>query len=103
MKRLLIIALVFLLPTAFAEISHSPKELSEGEEFTAWIDTDGDVTWFDWKGYQLRKIDAFFSSLLRKIIIKALNNPNNPSLADRLVKKYSFQFVEIRWTFRKAT
>ena len=35
MKRLLIIALVFLLPTAFAEISHSPKELSEGEEFTA--------------------------------------------------------------------
>ncbi|HJM17042.1 MAG TPA: hypothetical protein QGI59_00875 [Candidatus Poseidoniia archaeon] len=43
MKRLLIIALVFLLPTAFAEISHSPKELSEGEEFTAWIDTDGDV------------------------------------------------------------
>ncbi len=43
MKRLLIIALVFLLPTAFAEISHSPKELREGEEFTAWIDTDGDV------------------------------------------------------------
>ena len=43
MKRLLIIALVFLLPPAFAEMSHSPKELSEGEEFTAWIDTEEDV------------------------------------------------------------
>ena len=43
MKRLLIIALAFLLPSAFAEMSHSPKELSEGEEFTAWIDAEEDV------------------------------------------------------------
>ncbi len=43
MKRLLIVALVFLLPSAFAEMSHSPKELSEGEEFTAWIDAEEDV------------------------------------------------------------
>ena len=43
MKRLLIIALVFLLPSVFAEMSHSPKELSEGEEFTAWIDAEEDV------------------------------------------------------------
>ena len=43
MKRLFIVALVFLLPTAIAEMSHSPKELSAGEEFTAWIDAEDDV------------------------------------------------------------
>jgi len=43
MKRLLVFAFVFLLPSAFAEMSHSPKELSEGEEFTAWIDAEEDV------------------------------------------------------------
>jgi len=43
MKKIFIVALVFLLPTAIAEMSHSPKELSAGEEFTAWIDADDDV------------------------------------------------------------
>ena len=43
MKRLLVFAFVFLLPSAFAEMTHSPKELSEGEEFTAWIDAEEDV------------------------------------------------------------
>tara|TARA_B100000029_G_scaffold137477_1_gene132300 strand:- start:986 stop:1471 length:486 start_codon:yes stop_codon:yes gene_type:complete len=43
MKRLVIIAFVVLLPSVFAEMTHSPKELSEGEEFTAWIDAEDDV------------------------------------------------------------
>ena len=43
MKRLIIIAFVFLLPSVFAEMTHSPKELSEGEEFTACIDAEDDV------------------------------------------------------------
>ena len=43
MKQLFIIMLVFLLPTTIAEMSHSPKELSSGEEFTAWIDAEDDV------------------------------------------------------------
>ena len=43
MKRLFIITLIFLLPTAIAEMSHSPKELNEGEEFSAWIDAEDDV------------------------------------------------------------
>ena len=43
MKRLLIFALVFLLPSTIAEMSHSPKEVSEGEKFTAWIDAESDV------------------------------------------------------------
>ena len=43
MKQLFIIMLIFLLPTTIAEMSHSPKELSAGEEFTAWIDAEDDV------------------------------------------------------------
>ena len=43
MKRLFIITLIFLLPTAIAEMSHSPKELSEGEEFSAWNAAEDDV------------------------------------------------------------
>lgn len=43
MKKTFIVALVFLLPTAIAEMSHSPKELSAGEEFAAWIDAEDDV------------------------------------------------------------
>ena len=43
MKQLFIIMLVFLLPTTIAEMSHNPKELSAGEEFTAWIDAEDDV------------------------------------------------------------
>jgi predicted SAM-dependent methyltransferase len=85
----------------FWDKTHSKSYYKDRVFLWDLVDTDGDVTWFDWKGYQLRKIDAFFSSLLRKKIIKALNNPKNPSLADRLVKKYSCQFVEIRWTFSR--
>ena len=43
MKQLFIIMLVFLLPTTIAEMSHSPKELGAGEEYTAWIDAEDDV------------------------------------------------------------
>ena len=43
MKKLLIFALIFLIPSAFAEISHTPNEVSEGEQFTAWIDAEEDV------------------------------------------------------------
>ena len=60
------------------------------------------VTWFDWKRYRLKTIDRLFSSLMEKRINRALLNINNPSLADRLVKKHTFQFVEIAWTFQKV-
>lgn len=43
MKRTMILALVLLLPSSIAEMSHSPKEVSEGETFTALIDTEEDV------------------------------------------------------------
>ena len=43
MNKLIILTLVFLLPSAAAEISHSPKEVSEEDTFTAIIDVDNDV------------------------------------------------------------
>jgi hypothetical protein len=43
MKKLLIFALIFLLPSAVSEMSHSPNEVAAGESFTAIIDTDENV------------------------------------------------------------
>jgi hypothetical protein len=43
MNRIVILVLVLLLPNSIAEMSHSPKEVSEGETFTALIDTEEDV------------------------------------------------------------
>lgn len=60
------------------------------------------LTWFDWKRPRLKIIDRYFSTIMEKRINRALLNINNPSLADRLVKKYAFQFVEIAYTFQKV-
>ena len=43
MNKLLILTLVFLIPSATSEMSHSPNEVSEGDTFTAIIDVDDDV------------------------------------------------------------
>ena len=50
------------------------------------------ITWFDRKKYQLKRLDGFLSSMMEKRINRALQKVINPSLADRIVKKYSFQF-----------
>ena len=59
------------------------------------------ITWFDWKNYQFKRLDKFLSSLIRKRINRALLKVNNPSLADRIIKQYNFQFVEIAWSYKK--
>ena len=86
----------------FWDKSHSKSYYKERVLLWDLLQIDSKVIWYDWKRYRLRKIDSILSSLMNNKIKKALRNPQNPSLADRLVKKYSFQFVEIRWTFRKA-
>jgi len=60
------------------------------------------ICWYDWKRFQFRKVDTILSKMLSLRINYALKNINNPSLADRLVKKYNLQFCEITWTFRKT-
>ncbi len=59
------------------------------------------VNWFDWKRYQLKKINIILSSIIEKQLNKALTSINNPSYADRKVKKSSFQLVEIEWNYIK--
>ena len=59
------------------------------------------VTWFDWKKYQLKRLDRFLSVMMERRINRALQKVANPSLADRIIRKYNFQFCEIQWMFRK--
>ena len=48
-----------------------------------------------------KNLDVIFSELANRQLSKALKNIKKPSLADRIVKKRSFQFVEIKWNFKK--
>jgi len=59
------------------------------------------VTWFDWKKYKLKRLDRFLSGMMEKRINKALQKVDNPSLADRIIKKYNLQFCEIQWMLKK--
>jgi len=59
------------------------------------------LKWFDWKRPKLKKLDKFLSLIMQKRINIALKRTYNPALADRLVNKYSFQFVEINWNLQK--
>ena len=65
------------------------------------VEIDCETCWFDWKGKILRKFDLILSKLANKQLSNALKNIKKPSLADRIVKKNSYQFVEIKWIFKK--
>jgi SAM-dependent methyltransferase len=65
------------------------------------IKIDCSVCWFDWKSRLLRKVDNILSELVKIKLLNALKNKYKPSLADRIVRKNSYQFVEIKWTFNK--
>ncbi|MBJ35106.1 MAG: hypothetical protein CMB62_00620 [Euryarchaeota archaeon] len=43
MNKITILFFAMLIPSACAEMAHTPKEVSEGTTFTAWIDADDDV------------------------------------------------------------
>jgi predicted SAM-dependent methyltransferase len=60
------------------------------------------VNSFDWKRYRFRILNRFLSSFVEYRINKAISNKNNPSLADRIVKKGAYQLVEIKWSFKKV-
>jgi len=60
------------------------------------------VLWFDWKGYQLKKLDKLFSKIIELRLNNILKSYSTPIKADRIVKKSSFHYVEIKWTFVKS-
>ena len=43
MNKILLIFFALIIPSAAAEMSHDPQEVSQGTTFTAWIDADEDV------------------------------------------------------------
>ena len=65
------------------------------------IKIDCTVCWFDWKSRFSRELDNILSKLIRLRLLNALKKQYNPSLADRIVRKNSYQFVEIKWVFKK--
>ena len=65
------------------------------------VEIDCKVCWFDWKSRILQRLDAFLSKIARYILLNAIKNTKKPSLADRIVKKKSYQFVEIKWFYKK--
>jgi len=65
------------------------------------VKTSCRVTWFNWKSYRLKKIDKLLSRIMEIRIARALSKNQNLGLGDRIIKKYVFHFVEIKWTFQK--
>ena len=66
------------------------------------IKIDCNLCWFDWKNRIFRKLDYLMSNFARYRILNALKKKENPSLADRIVKKSSYQFVEIKWIYKRC-
>ncbi|MFH2103071.1 MAG: hypothetical protein ABIJ39_06915 [Chloroflexota bacterium] len=59
------------------------------------------VTWFNWKRYQMRKVDRLLSRLLANWLNWLLKRPNLPGSADLLVKRLPVFLVEIQWDLQK--
>ena len=48
-----------------------------------------------------RELDRLLSRIMEIRIKRALSRNQNLGLGDRIIKKYVFHFVEIKWTFQK--
>lgn len=83
--------------------SNAPKAYYKELDFS-WqlVATSSRVTWFNWKRYRLRKLDAFISQLLAKLLNVVLKRTSFPGSADLIVKLIPIFFVEIHWVLRKV-
>ena len=87
----------------FFDNNHSKSYYNEDSSFNyKLIKIDCTVCWFDWKSRYFKKVDIFLSKLVKRKLLNALKKYYEPSLADRIVRKNSYQFVEIKWIFRKT-
>lgn len=93
-------AFVFLSATFFTLDSAKAyyKETDNRWELQA---TTSFVTWFNWKRYRMRQLDAFLSRFYAGCLNWLLRRPNLPGSADLMVRAIPAFFVEIRWLFRK--
>ena len=95
----------FILPVfnsgKFFDKTHSKSYYKKGHQYDfKLVEIGSKICWFDWKGKFLRKVDLIMSKIANKQLSNALKNIKKPSLADRIVKKRSFQFVEIKCIFK---
>jgi SAM-dependent methyltransferase len=65
------------------------------------VETSARVTWFNWKRYRLRRLDAVLSRMAAGCLNWLLKQPGFPGSADLMVKAVPAFFVEIAWRFRK--
>ena len=86
----------------FWSLNHSKAYYTEINTDLYLLETDCRVNWFDWKRYRFRILNNWLSKLIEIRIKKAILNKNNPSLADRIVKRGAFQLVEIKWVYKKS-
>jgi len=85
----------------FFDVSSAKAYYTETASIWNLVDTSARVTWFNWKRYRMRRIDAFLSRFPAAWLNWLLKQPNLPGSADLLVKALPFFFVEIRWQLRK--
>jgi SAM-dependent methyltransferase len=85
----------------FLTVTAAKAYYREADNCWELIDTSSRVTWFNWKRYRLRRLDAFLSRLVAGCLNWLLRRPSFPGSADLVVKAIPFFFVEIGWRLRK--
>lgn len=85
----------------FLTINSAKAYYKETDNLWALLDTSARVTWFNWKRYRLRRLDAWLSRGVSGCLNWLLRQPNLPGSADLLVKLLPTFFVEIRWLLQK--
>lgn len=85
----------------FLTVNAAKAYYKETDNLWELVDTSARVTWFNWKRYRMRRLDAWLSRLVAGCLNWLLKRPNLPGSADLLVKALPAFFVEIRWRLRK--
>jgi len=88
---------------AFWDFQSAKAYYQETDSRWQVVGTAARVTWFNWKRYRLRRLDAFLSRQLARLLNGLLRLQNWPGAADLLVKAIPIFFVEIGWDLRKPS
>ncbi len=91
------------LSAQFFDVGAAKAYYRETENLWQLVGTSSRVTWFNWKRYRLRRIDAWLSARMASLLDYLLNWSNWPGVADLLVKAIPMFFVEIQWGLRKES
>jgi SAM-dependent methyltransferase len=85
----------------FLTVSADKAYYKETENRWELIATTARVTWFNWKRYSMRRLDAGISKMVSACLNWLLRRRGWPGSADLFVKLLPIFFAEIRWQLRK--